>query len=77
MNGMYKVNSDKVIDGDANKQKDTDTIDFFILDPDYKVLVSKKNSKTGVFSFNTKMAGQYSFVISNQKDGSKSKSVAF
>ena len=50
-------------------------IDFFVLDPQNKVVVSKRKSEEGIFRFNTTMAGTYTFVFSNMKDRKSKKDV--
>jgi len=42
-------------------------IDFFILDPNNKVVYSRRKSEEGIFRFNTTTAGTYTFVLSNMK----------
>jgi len=49
-------------------EKDDRLIDFFVLDPNYQVIYSRRRHEEGIFRFNTTMAGQYSFVFSNMKD---------
>ena len=55
--------------------KESRQIDFFILDPNYKVIYSRRRQEEGIFRFNTTIKGQYSFVFSNMKDRVNSKSV--
>ena len=43
-------------------------IDFFILDPNYKVIFSRRAKDEGIFYFNSTVLGQYSFVFSNLND---------
>ena len=50
-------------------------VDFFILDPNYKVVYSRRRHEEGIFRFNTTMKGQYSFVFSNMKDKINPKAV--
>jgi hypothetical protein len=50
-------------------------IDFFVLDPNYKVIYSRRKSEEGIFRFNTTMEGEYTFVFSNIKDKINSKMV--
>lgn len=42
-------------------------IDFFVLDPNHRVIFSKRRKEEGIFRFNTTMAGTYTFVFSNLK----------
>lgn len=42
-------------------------IDFFVLDPNNKVIYSRRKAEEGIFRFNTTLAGTYSFVFSNMK----------
>ena len=56
----------------ARKDK---TIDFFVLDPSYKVVYSKRNNDEGIFRFNTTKSGQYTYVFSNMGDRVHSKTV--
>ena len=44
-------------------------VDFFVLDPNNKVVYSRRKAEEGIFRFNTTMAGTYKFVISNMKVG--------
>lgn len=64
MRGTYFVNVE------AGSTPDTDhfLIDFFILDPNYKVIFSRRGKEDGLFGFNSTMPGQYSFVFSNMGD---------
>ena len=50
-------------------------IDFFVLDPNYQVIYSRRGKDEGIFRFNTTMPGQYSFVFSNLGDAKLKKSV--
>ncbi len=45
----------------------TKLIDFFVLDPENKVVFSRRKAEEGIFRFNTTMAGTYTFVFSNMK----------
>ena len=58
--------------GTANEDK---LIDFFVLDPNYQVIFSRRKHEEGIIRFNTTMPGQYTFVFSNMKDRFNSKSV--
>lgn len=49
-------------------QKTDRLIDFFVLDPNYAVIFSRRKHEEGIFRFNTTIPGQYSFVFSNMKD---------
>lgn len=49
-------------------QKQDRLIDFFVLDPNYAVIFSRRRHEEGIFRFNTSKAGQYTFVFSNMKD---------
>ena len=62
MRGAYFVNAD------ATTPKEDRMIDFFVLDPNYQVIHSRRRHEEGIFRFNTTMPGQYSFVFSNIKD---------
>tara|TARA_B110000285_G_C14927673_1_gene515830 strand:+ start:281 stop:511 length:231 start_codon:yes stop_codon:yes gene_type:complete len=62
MRGAYFVNAPP---GTANEDK---LIDFFVLDPNYQVIFSRRKHEEGIIRFNTTMAGQYTFVFSNMKD---------
>lgn len=62
MRGAFFVNAD------AKVSKKDRTIDFFVLDPNYQVIYSKRGQEEGIFRFNTTMQGQYTFVFSNMKD---------
>jgi len=42
-------------------------IDFFVLDPDRKVIYSRRKRAEGIFSVNLTAPGEYSFVFSNLK----------
>ena len=42
-------------------------IDFFVLDPNNKVIFSRRKAEEGIFRFNTTLPGTYSFVFSNMK----------
>ena len=59
--GAYFVNS-----GQSTEKKQL--IDFFVLDPNYQVIYSRRGKDEGIFRFNTTMQGQYSFVFSNMGD---------
>lgn len=50
-------------------------IDFFVLDPNNKVIFSRRTKDEGIFRFNTTMAGTYSFIFSNIRDKSTEKEV--
>jgi hypothetical protein len=69
MRGAYFVNT---APGTANEDK---LIDFFVLDPNYQVIFSRRKHEEGIIRFNTTMAGQYTFVFSNMKDRINYKSV--
>merc|ERR1711939_573800 len=69
MRGAYFVNTA------AGVEKKDSAIDFFILDPNYQVIFSRRKHDEGIFRFNTTMKGQYSFVFSNMKDRVNIKSV--
>ena len=56
-------------------QKTDRLIDFFVLDPNYAVIYSRRRHEEGIFRFNTTIPGQYSFVFSNMKDRLNSKQV--
>jgi len=62
MRGAYFVNAD------AGTKKEDRLIDFFVLDPNYQVIFSRRRHEEGIFRFNTTMDGSYSFVFSNMKD---------
>ena len=67
--GAYFVNAPK---SSENKQ----LVDFFVLDPNYQVIYSRRGKDEGIFRFNTKEeGGQYTFVFSNMKDKKTRKSV--
>jgi len=42
-------------------------IDFFILDPNNRVIYSRRKKEEGIFRFNTTTPGTYTFVFSNMK----------
>ena len=67
--GAYFVNA-----GPGTEKEDR-LIDFFVLDPNYQVIYSRRRHEEGIFRFNTTMAGQYSFVFSNMKDKQNAKQV--
>ena len=50
-------------------------IDFFVLDPNYAVIYSRRRHEEGIFRFNTTLQGQYTFVFSNMKDRQNDKKV--
>ena len=50
-------------------------IDFFVLDPSYKVVFSRRKHDEGLFRFNTTKQGQCTFVFSNMKDRVNEKTV--
>lgn len=60
--GAYFVNAP------PGSQKKDRLIDFFVLDPNYAVIYSRRRHEEGIFRFNTTLPGQYSFVFSNMKD---------
>jgi hypothetical protein len=60
--GAYFVNAP------AGTPKEDKLIDFFVLDPNYKVIFSRRRHEEGIFRFNTTQEGSYSFVFSNMKD---------
>ena len=62
MRGAYFVNTQ------PGTRKEDKLIDFFVLDPNYQVIFSRRQHEEGIFRFNTTMEGQYSFVFSNMKD---------
>ena len=51
MRGAFFVNAD------ANVPKKERLIDFFVLDPNYSVIYSKRGKEEGIFRFNTTMKG--------------------
>ena len=51
MRGAYFVNAD------ATTPKKDRLIDFFVLDPNYQVIYSKRKMEEGIFRFNTTMKG--------------------
>ena len=55
--------------------KEQRLIDFFVLDPNFQVIYSKRKQEEGIFRFNTTMKGEYTFAFSNMKDHINSKSV--
>lgn len=57
MRGAYFV-------GEGTKEK---FIDFFILDPNGKVIFSRRSKDEGIFRFNTTSNGTYSFIFSNMR----------
>ena len=67
--GAYFVNAPP---GTPKKDK---VIDFFVLDPSYKVVYSRRKHDEGIFRFNTTKMGQYTFVFSNMKDKVNEKTV--
>ena len=69
MRGAFFVNAE------ANIKKEDRLIDFFILDPNYQVIYSKRKQEEGIFRFNATMRGQYTFVFSNMKDRVNTKKV--
>ena len=69
MRGAYYVEAPP---GTKKKNKQ---VDFFIMDPSYKVVYSRRANDQGIFRFNTTKAGQYSFVFSNMKDRYNTKSI--
>ena len=69
MRGAYFVNAPP---GTPKKDK---IIDFFVLDPSYKVVFSRRKHDEGIFRFNTTKQGQYTFVFSNMKDRVNMKTV--
>jgi hypothetical protein len=69
MRGAFFVNVE------ANTPKQDRLIDFFVLDPNYQVIYSKRKHEEGIFRFNTTMKGQYTFVFSNMKDRVNKKKV--
>ena len=50
-------------------------IDFFILDPNYKVVFRRSLKDEGIFRLNTTMKGQYSFIFSSMGDRINTKTV--
>eukprot|EP00347_Sterkiella_histriomuscorum_P017556 403348884 len=50
-------------------------IDFFVLDPNNKVVFSRRKAEEGIFRFNTTIPGTYTFVFSNMKDRRGTKDV--
>jgi hypothetical protein len=58
MRGAYFVGS---------KGENYPTIDFFILDPQRKVVYSRRKKTEGIFRFNATITGAYSFIFSNIK----------
>lgn len=69
MRGAFFVNTD------ANVKKEDKLIDFFVLDPNYQVIYSKRKQEEGIFRFNTTTPGQYTFVFSNMRDKTNKKKV--
>jgi len=69
MRGAYFVNTK------PGTSKNDRLIDFFVLDPNYQVVYSRRQHEEGIFRFNTTMEGQYSFVFSNMKDRVNEKQV--
>ena len=69
MRGAFFVNVE------ASTPKQDRLIDFFVLDPNYQVIYSKRKHEEGIFRFNTTMKGQYTFVFSNMKDRVNKKKV--
>ena len=69
MRGAYFTNTP------PTAAKESRQIDFFILDPNFKVIYSRRRHEEGIFRFNTTVKGQYSFVFSNMKDKVNQKSV--
>lgn len=67
--GAYFVNAP------PGSKKEDRLIDFFVLDPNYAVIFSRRHHEEGIFRFNTTLQGQYSFVFSNMKDKLNSKQV--
>ena len=63
------------MNADAGTKKEDRLIDFFVLDPNYQVIYSRRRHEEGIFRFNTTMAGSYSFVFSNMKDRVNTKQV--
>lgn len=49
--GAYFVNAK------AGTPKEQKIIDFFVLDPNYQVIFSRRKNEEGLFRFNTTMAG--------------------
>jgi hypothetical protein len=62
MRGAYFVNAA------PGTEKSERLIDFFVLDPNYSVIFSRRKHEEGIFRFNTSLPGQYTFVFSNMKD---------
>lgn len=58
MRGAYFVQS---------TQEEKPTIDVFILDPNKKVIFSRRKKIEGIFRFNATIPGPYSFIFSNVK----------
>ena len=48
--------------------KEEKAIDFFVLDPNNKIIHFNRQHEEGIFRFNTTMKGTYSFVLANNKD---------
>ena len=69
MRGAYFVNAP------PGTEKTDRLIDFFVLDPNYQVIYSRRKQEEGLFRFNSSMPGQYTFVFSNMKDRVNPKSV--
>lgn len=63
------------VNAGPNVKKEDKLIDFFILDPNYQVIYSKRGQEEGIFRFNTTMAGSYTFVFSNMRDTTNAKKV--
>ncbi|TNV72284.1 hypothetical protein FGO68_gene8197 [Halteria grandinella] len=49
------------------QNSDKAQIDFFILNPDRKVIFNRRKQAEGIFSINATKPGQYSFIFSNLK----------
>ena len=60
---------------EASVPKENRLIDFFILDPNFQVVYSRRSKEEGIFRLDTKLKGQYTFVFSNMKDRINAKSV--
>lgn len=51
----------------SSKREEKGSIDFFILDPERRVLYSRRKRSEGLFTFNTTRSGEYMFIFSNLK----------
>lgn len=51
----------------GTKSEKSPTLDFFVLDPNKKVVLSKRKKAEGLIAFNATIPGQYSLIFSNLK----------